>query len=311
MGASTFRKLARTASFRTFLQLDRVGIHVLPKHYYNPVSDYAWLAKNKALWARRTDLAGVAWDLDQQLLWLEQTCEPYYAEVQGLQLYTEIAASGWGQGYGPIESQVLHCFIRTHRPRRIVEVGSGVSTVCAVRAAAENLRETSIATEICAIEPFPRPALRAMREIRLVPKQVQEQELCFFDELGEGDLLFIDSSHAVKTGSDVLFLYLEVIPRLKPGVFLHIHDIDLPYIYPRNLLSHFHAWQETALLLALLKGNPRLKVLCCLSALHYDRRFEMSAILTDYSPQMDVEEGLAEPDPRGHFPSSIYLITGS
>lgn len=309
MTACAWRGLARRASFRTFLCLDRVGIHVLPKHYYNPVADYTWLARNRALWARRTDLSGITWDLDRQLSWLEETCGRYYAEVRGLQVYREIIATACGPGYGPIESQVLHCFIRSNRPSRIVEVGCGVSSVCALNAIRENARENRPGTELVCVEPFPRPALAAMREIHLIRQRVQEQDLSFFDRLQEGDLLFIDSSHAVKTGSDVLFLYLEAIPRLKPGVFIHIHDIGLPYVHRRDTFSHFHAWQETALLLALLKGNSHLRVLCCLSALHYDARAWMARILTDYRPQAETDEGLAEPDPPGHFPSSAWLVT--
>jgi len=167
------------------------------------------------------------------------------------------------------------------------------------------LRSAWVAT----IEPFPGRCLSGLKGIHLISKRVQELELSFFDRLEAGDLLFIDSSHAVKTGSDVLFLYLEVIPRLRAGVVIHIHDIGLPYVYPRDVLSHFHAWQETALLVALLQGNQHLRVLCCLSALHYDRRAEMARILPDYRPQIETGEGLAEADPQGHFPSSIWLAT--
>jgi hypothetical protein len=309
MPARTLRRIARAASFRTFLQLDRVGLHVLPKHYHNPVADYAWLLRNKPLWARRSDLSGIEWDLDRQLAWLREACERHLAEVLGLCAYREITATAWGPGYGPIESEVLHCFMRSHQPRRVVEVGSGVSTVCALRAVEQNLREGSTGTEFISIEPFPGRCLSGLKGIHLISKRVQELELSFFDRLEAGDLLFIDSSHAVKTGSDVLFLYLEVIPRLRAGVVIHIHDIGLPYVYPRDVLSHFHAWQETALLVALLQGNQHLRVLCCLSALHYDRRAEMARILPDYRPQIETGEGLAEADPQGHFPSSIWLAT--
>ena len=128
-----------------------------------------------------------------------------------------------------------------------------------------------------------------------------------FEQLESGDLLFIDSSHAVKTGSELPFLYLEVIPQLKPGVIVQIHDVFLPYLYQRNVLTHYLSSQETTLLLALLKGNARLSVLCCLSALHYDFASELAGTLTDYRPQAQVGEGLSEYEPRGHFPSSIWL----
>jgi hypothetical protein len=87
--------------------------------------------------------------------------------------------------------------------------------------------------------------------------------------LSAGDLLFIDSTHAVKVGSDVVRIYLEIIPHLPAGIFLHIHDVYLPYAYPRDVFSMPYWWQETGLLIALLTNNPRLSVLTCLSALHY------------------------------------------
>jgi hypothetical protein len=130
-----------------------------------------------------------------------------------------------------------------------------------------------------------------------------------FDELGPGDVLFIDSSHSVKTGSDVVKIYLEIIPRLRAGVYIHIHDVFLPYAYPRDALDTFFGWQETALLAALLTQNRALRICTCLSGLHYDRRAELRNILSDYRPQND-RDGL-QAGKHGHFPSSLWLLTGS
>src|SRR5579864_232515 len=127
---SAMPKVLTTTSFRLFLLLDRLGLHALPKHYYTPVPDYDWLKKNKQAWIGRTDLTGVHWDLDEQLEWLAQICAPYYHEVAGLEFFKQTTASAVGPGFGPIESQVLHCFIRANAPNRIVEIGSGVSTAC-------------------------------------------------------------------------------------------------------------------------------------------------------------------------------------
>jgi hypothetical protein len=133
--------------------------------------------------------------------------------------------------------------------------------------------------------------------------------LDLFDTLQAGDLLFIDSSHAVKTGSDVVRIYLEIIPRLAAGVTVHIHDIYLPYVYPRDALLSFFEWQETVLLAALLTGNPHLEVLACLSALHYGQPANLAALLPDYQPQAN-DQGLAVPAaPQGYFPSSFWMRT--
>ena len=305
---SAARSKLKRLSFRTFLLLDRAGIHVLPKHYYSPLPDYAWLRENEPLWRRRAPLRGVAWDLDRQLVWLRETCGAHYAEVAGLDTYERLTARGLGPGYGPIESQVLHCFVRARAPRRVVEIGGGVSTAIMDEAARANAAEERGETTIITIEPFARPALASLPRVQVVRQRAQEVALEIFDELAAGDLLFIDSTHAVKTGSEVVRLYLEVVPRLAPGVTVHVHDVYLPYLYSRTVLSSYFDWQESSLVLALLTGNEHLRVACCLSALHYDRTQALRTILGDYQPQPDLE-GIALDRSSGHFPSSLWLET--
>jgi hypothetical protein len=298
------RHILRDTYFKLFLLADRCGVHVLPKRYYTPIPDYAWLRRNRRLWVRRANLAGVAWDLGDQVRWLEDTCNPFYSEVSGLSLYREWAAAGYGPGYGGIESQVLHCFCRRYRPKHVIEVGSGVSSACMVAACEKNQNNA----EILCIEPYPGAALGQLKSVSVVQHMVQEVDPSVFQRLEAGDLLFIDSSHAVKTGSDVLYLYLEIIPSLKPGIFIHIHDIYLPYLYAPDVLKTYFSWQETALLLALLKGNKQLRVRCCLSALHHDQRLALKNILRDYRPHPENPEALFDIS-AGHFPSSIWLQT--
>jgi len=144
--------------------------------------------------------------------------------------------------------------------------------------------------------------------VPIIERRVEEVDLDTFDRLASGDLLFIDSTHAVRIGGDVLHLYLRVIPRLKPGVVIHIHDIYLPYLHQRDLLSSPFQWTETALLLALLTCNPKLRVLVCLSQLHYERPNDLRSVFPEYQPQ-SAEHGLARAGAPGHFPASIFLQT--
>lgn len=303
-------KFLARMSFQLFFLLDRVGLHVLPKHYYTPVPDYDWLNKNKNAWTGRASLVGVAWDLDEQLQWLDQICRPYYHEVAGLGCYERITASAVGPGFGPIESQVLHCFIRANAPRCIIEIGSGVSTACMVHASDLNRREGRRSSRIVCVEPHPKKAFHNIESICHLQQACQTVPQSIFEELKLGDLLFIDSSHSVTVGSDVIRIYLDIIPRLPRGVFVHIHDVFLPYLYPRSVLSNYFAWQETSLLLALLTNNRQLAVLSCLSALHYDRSAELVDLLPDYTPR-DGLDGLDKSSaPHGHFPASLWLKTG-
>jgi hypothetical protein len=150
--------------------------------------------------------------------------------------------------------------------------------------------------------------LRKNKAIELIPKICQEVPLSLYESLSSGDLLFIDSSHAVKVGSDVIRIYVEIIPNLPPGITIHIHDVYLPYLYPRDVFSMPYWWQETALLAALLVNNRKLSVLSCLSALHYDYSDRLQQLLTDYRPAKN-NDGLAAGPTSGHFPASLWLQT--
>jgi predicted O-methyltransferase YrrM len=304
------RRQIKQQLFRAFLLLDRVGVHLLPKHFYSPVPDYAWLRAHQEVWTAPNPLPGLDWNLDAQFEWLRETCGDYYAEVEGLKFFHGLTQGEWGLGYGPIESQILHCFIRKWNPRRIVEIGSGVSTMCMLHAAEMNSAAGGKVPEITCIEPYPSAALRQRtNDIRLITELCQTVPASVFAGLSGGDFLFVDSSHAVKLGSDVIRIYLDVIPHLVPGVLIHIHDVCLPYLYPRDALFKPFGWQETALLLALLINNPRLQVLSCLSAMHYDRPAQLKQVLSDYVAADGVRGLALSANPTGNFPSSMWLQT--
>ena len=304
------RDMLVRVSTQAFMALDRIGLHVLPKHYYSAVPDYSWLRKSRAAWAGRTCLVGVHWDLQEQLEWVANVCRHYYHEVEGLSFYRDLIASTEriGAGYGEIESQILHCFMRYHRPGRVVEIGSGTSTAIMLRASDLNASEGFERAHITSIDPFPKRGFERLRGITHIRQACQIVDLSIFEQLESGDLLFVDSTHAVKAGSDVLRVYLEIIPRLKPGVFIQIHDVTLPYLYNRDVLWSYFDWQETSLVLALLVNNSRLSVLCCESALHYDRPGELAVIVRDYEPQTNCD-GLRVSNAGKHFPSSLWLRT--
>lgn len=260
MRPGTLKEKLKTISYRGFLLGDRLGVHVLPKHYYTPISDYRWLAKNLDAWTQPLPMTGIDWDLDCQLEWLTSTLDPYLAEVPDPSFASVFSTAG--PGYGPIESQVLYAFIRSRRPKRVIEIGSGVSTQITLMASRKNLESTQEGTQITCIEPNPSRTLRASREVDLIPSIVQDVPTETFAQLNDGDLLFIDSSHTVKIGSDVNKILLEIVPSLQSGVYVHLHDIYLPYTYAPSVLHHYFGWQETAMLYALLMGNERLRAQC-------------------------------------------------
>jgi hypothetical protein len=293
---------------RADLVLERTGLRLQPLHYYSETPARRLLAQDRS-WAHPQPLPGVHWDLEAQRDWLASVVTPYRDEVAGLDEYRRLVAEEFGPGYGPIESQVLHCVVRALAPPRVVEVGSGLSTMVTLGASRRNAAEGRGASDITCVEPFPRPALRRAEGVTLVAATAQAAPAEIFGALQAGDLLFLDSTHAVKTGSELARLYLEIVPSLPPGVTVHIHDIFLPYTYAPDILTNLFDWQETTLVAALLTGNPDLSVLACLSALHDARGPDLARLLPDYRP-WTLAQGLANGGPVGHYPSSLWLRTG-
>jgi predicted O-methyltransferase YrrM len=290
----------------------RLGVQILPSHYYSPVPNILDLQETVDVWAKASQLPGVRIDLDQQANNLRRICTPYAEEYAGNKVYREAVANKSGPGYGYIEAQCLHGVVRHFKPSNVIEIGSGVSTHCMLAALDRNWKETGVPYDLVAIEPDPSERLKALPQIHLIRQQVQTVPFELFDKLGKGDLLFIDSSHTVKPGGDVNFLILEVLPRLRSGTVVHFHDIYLPYDYPRDTLQTFLHGMETSLLHAFLIFNQRASIIFCLSQLHYECSEVLREVFPEYVRQED-DHGLQLNDNKPfaaieeHFPSSIYI----
>lgn len=163
-------------------------------------------------------------------------------------------------GYG--DAFVYHALLRLERPRRLIEVGSGFSTALLLDTLE---RHPQVAPRITCIDPDP-ARLRALlrpgdwSRIEYLPERVQDVPLARFEELGRGDLLFLDTSHVSKTGSDVNHELFEVLPRLAPGVLVHVHDIPVDFEYPREWALAGWAWNEAYLLRAFLQFNSAFAI---------------------------------------------------
>ena len=310
------KRYIKSLSKRIFLSIHKIGIRlgfqIIPVHYYSPVPNILELQRTKSLWAKKSDLPGISVNLDEQVNNLRTICLHYQKEYAGNKVFQEGVAKHFGPGYGYIEAQALHGVIRFYKPKRIIEVGSGVSTYCMLKAQEMNMEDTKQSCLITCIEPYPSDRLRQLSNIKLIPKEVQNIPLDIFRKLEENDILFIDSSHTVKPGSDVNYLILEVLPCLHSGVIVHFHDIYLPFDYQRDVLQSFLHLTETSLLRAFLMFNEKVKIIFCLSQLHYDRKEALAEVFPEYNPQSDVNGLRDEPVPpfgqiSKHFPSSIYI----
>jgi hypothetical protein len=232
-------------------------------HFYSPVVDPRTLDAAR-LWPARPEILGIDFNDGSHETILQDIFPRFIAAYdyperleenpELTQFFTQNSQFSW------LDSRALFVLLREWRPQRFIEVGSGFSTLLA---ADVNRRFLGDSIAITCVEPYPREFLRKgiIGVSRLIEEKVQDVPLAEFTALQAGDVLFIDSSHVAKTGSDVNFLYFDVLPRLKPGVRVHIHDIFLPHDYPRDwVIDENRSWNEQYLLRALLMHSKAYRV---------------------------------------------------
>lgn len=244
-----------------------VGVFPVRNHYYEPLIDHR--ALKKPLGEPRR-LPGINWNDEEQLRILDSFA--YAEELRGLPI-TKTGELEFHLANGAFESgdaEYLYSMIRLKKPARIVEVGSGNSTLMAMKAVRRNRDEDPAyrCHHVC-IEPYEMPWLEKTG-VDVIRQRVEEVDLAVFAELGPNDLLFIDSSHVIRPQGDVLFEYLELLPTLRPGVIVHVHDVFSPRDYLHEwIVDEVKLWNEQYVLEAFLTGNRDWKILGALNYLHH------------------------------------------
>lgn len=229
---------------------DRWGYHLRPIHYYEPIPDFRAITSEQL--ERRREFRSIDFRWDDQLRLLHELSA--YRNELG-----EIDRADFKNDYfNDFDASVYYSLIRHLKSKRVIEIGSGYSTRFASRALARN---ADGGTLTC-IEPHPEERLNGHRlKVELIQKRVEEIDVHFFSQLEANDILFIDSSHTVKFGSDVCYEFLDVLPTLKSGVWVHVHDIFFPHDYPAEwLIKERRAWNEQYLLEAFLSFNSEFRV---------------------------------------------------
>ncbi|MEZ4644284.1 MAG: class I SAM-dependent methyltransferase [Chloroflexota bacterium] len=257
-------------SFASFLGYNLVR----KKDYYSPLPVLADLQKNEARWNHPSTLSGIHYNLDDFKATLTEMLADYYTEFAQLPPYQEIIRKGFGPGYTELDALALYLIVRQYKPRRYIEVGSGVSTYyCSLAATQNEIDGNSL--QIHCIEPYPYDHLYAISGIHVQVDEVQNTDMALFQTLEENDILFIDSSHVLKIDGDVAYLFLEVLPQLQKGVIIHIHDIPFPYNTPypaeKWVLGRSWPmyWNEAMLLQAFLCFNDHFEILLSMPMLRY------------------------------------------
>jgi hypothetical protein len=299
------KRIGKDGMRKLFEAGQHIGFDILPRHFYSEIPDLRQLKRDDG-WKLPRSMAGIrGTEPGEQLGFVEACCKTRSTPRDASdEVYAHACQENGGGGYGRVEADFLASFICAKKPRRIVQVGCGVSTAVILGAA----ESAGFEPELICVEPFPTEFLResARRgKIALVPERAQSVPLELLTDLGSDGLLFVDSSHAVMPGSEVNRLVLEVLPRLRTGNWVHFHDIYFPYDYQKGLLAdELFFSNESVLLQSFLTNNPRYTIRASLSMLHHAAPEELRELLPSYSPA-SMEHGLQLT--KGDYPTSIYL----
>lgn len=259
LGAPLFRAVGNwPAHFPRYLkQADKAGVQWRSTHYYHPTYRDCDLPADvrSARNLPGVDLRGEAQIALLASLQYQSELATLTDPVPGVPPFRYDAG-----GYGAGDADALYAMLRHLKPARMIEVGSGNSTLVAARALAQNAAEGAACEHIC-IEPYEKPWLEQLG-VRVIRERVEVLGPQTFSSLGAGDVLFIDSSHVIRPFGDVLTLYQSVIPALPAGVVVHAHDIFTPYDYLEHWLRRERRlWNEQYLLEAMIAHSPRYRVL--------------------------------------------------
>lgn len=253
-------------------------------HFYSPIADPVDITNREAkLWARQDQMPGIDLHDNEQLVLLKEL-----AAFTGAISYpidkpdNDTTYFYQNDQYPVLDAQFLYAALCHYKPKRVFEVGSGFSSLVT---ADVNRRVFHNAIDFRCLEPYPRQFLIDGVDgiTKLVQTKIEDMDLSYFDELVENDILFIDSTHVSKVGSDVNYLFFEVIPRLKKGVIVHIHDIFLPDEYPKKwVIEEGRNWNEQYLLRAFLQFNSKWKVIWAASYMGTRHLHAVQATFPDY-----------------------------
>jgi predicted O-methyltransferase YrrM len=233
-----------------------------PGHYYSPVPDLQYLQGRSDVFSfDPTDMPGVELDIGAQWALLEElhafTVDVPFPDqkTDGFRYWFDNDSYAYG------DATTLYSMLRRLRPARMIEVGAGYSTLCTL----DTIEHYALGTDLTVVEPYPERVLALLRpddgeRITFLTTPVERLDLSVFAQLESGDILFIDSTHVAKTGSDVVYELHRVLPRLAPGVVIHFHDIFPGFEYPAPWVFEGRGWNEAYALRAFLEFNASFKI---------------------------------------------------
>jgi hypothetical protein len=263
-------------------KLNKYLTWVPPGHFYSPIPDSREIrSRQEEIFDRPKFIPAINLNDAGQLRTLDSfrrlySDQPFSDDkTEGLRYYFK------NPNYAYLDALALHCMLRRTKPARVIEIGSGFSS-CVTLDTNELFFNNSI--DLTFIEPYPDLLLSLIKEsdrkqIGLIPKKLQEVDPQKFSSLAAGDVLFIDSTHISRTGSDVNYIIFKILPMLRKGVLIHFHDIFYPFEYPREWVFEGRAWNESYLLHAFLQYNNTFKIQFFNSYLGYRYRDQLQSAM--------------------------------
>jgi hypothetical protein len=235
-----------------------------PGHFYSPHLDLEGLdpaaerlpSDDETLWECANLDETLIRSTYQDLMGVWPSPDLPDAPVTGSRYHQRNGFFSWGDAF------VLSALIRRDKPANIVEVGSGFSSAVIL----DTLNQTGLKSNVTLVDPYPQRLQSLLMpedldRVSILESNVQDVPIDVFDQLTAGDICFIDSSHVAKVGSDVTYLFLKVLPKLRSGVLIHVHDVFYNASYPMPWIQEGHAWNESIILRAFLTGNTRVEVI--------------------------------------------------
>lgn len=255
--------------------------------YYSPIPDLEALPED--VWRRCSELPGLDLRPSAGIELLETELAEFVAEFD-VPLENPRRAGVFFLRNGNFESvdaELLYAMVRWAKPATVLELGSGFSSLLINQAARRN-RDDGVGTQHVAYDPYPREAILGdalTSPTRFEARSATDVPLAAFEALEPGDILFVDTTHTVKVGSDVNFIVLEALPRVRPGVFVHFHDIFLPAEYPRTWFADMaYYWNEQYLLQAFLAFNDAFEILLPAQAMARAHPDRLASVVPSFGP---------------------------
>lgn len=294
-----FFKTMRKRNFKSLPLSKRVllsiGVFPINDHYYEPLFNPKYLRFSLR---ENRNLPGIDFNIEEQLELLRKFI--FNDELLKFPIENENNKIEFCYNDGPFKSgdaEFLYNIVRHFKPKKIIEIGSGHSTLMTENALKQNHKDDSNynCEHIC-IEPFENAWLEQLN-VKVIREIVEKTDLSIYKSLNAGDILFIDSTHMVRPQGDVLFEYLEILPVLNSGVVIHIHDIFTPKDYLDEWINEPRFWNEQYLLEAFLSHNKDFRIIGATNYLLHNYYSEFS----DKCPVLKMQKENGEDREPGSF----------